>query len=333
MRRAALGPGPEFDVLRRIISRQPDTAGGIGGRVVVGPGDDGVVIRGEYFAISTDMSIEGVHFRRDWLSPREIGYRSAVAALSDLAAMAASPVGVLASIGAPGEAGSALVEEIADGIGEAATANGALVLGGDLNRTLGPVVVDVIVIGDAPSPALRDGARPGDALWVTGTLGGAGAAVAAWLTDRSPDAAAVRAFRRPVARTAEARWLADRVRLNALIDLSDGLAGDAGHIAAASRVGIVLDPQRVPIHPALGGYAVEEALAIALGGGDDYELCFAARDGEVDAIADEFQQSFGIRLTCVGTVIEGEGVLVRTADGALRPPPASGFTHFARSDP
>jgi thiamine-monophosphate kinase len=333
MRRPTLGPGAEFELLRRVISRQPDAAGQLGGRVVVGPGDDCVVLHGNALAISTDMSVEGIHFRRDWLSPREIGYRSAVTALSDLAAMAASPVGVLASIGVPAEEASTLVEEIAAGIGEAATAAGGLVLGGDLSRTPGPVVIDVVAIGDAPAPVLRDGAKPGDELWVTGMLGGAAAAVAAWLGGNEPGVEAARAFRRPVARTAEARWLAERVALHALIDLSDGLAGDAGHLAAASNVGIVLEPERVPIHPGLRGYAEEETIAIALGGGDDYELCFATPARAVDAIADEFQQAFGVRMTRVGTVVEGSGVLVRGPDGELRPPSVRGFTHFTRSDP
>ncbi|MGH7506519.1 MAG: thiamine-phosphate kinase [Longimicrobiales bacterium] len=333
MRRPALGAGREFEILRRIIARQPVVAA-LADRLFVGPGDDCVVLRAGTIALSVDMSIEDVHFRRDWLTARGIGYRGTVAALSDLAAMAATPVGVLASIAASGEDPSSLVDEIAAGVEEAATTAGASVLGGDLARTPGPIILDIAVLGDAPEPVARDGARPGDALWVTGSLGGARAAVDAWLAGEAPNEEAANAFRRPVARVREARWLARRRLTNALIDLSDGLVGDAGHIAAASGVGIVLARDRVPVHAGAAAYARdrERALALALGGGDDYELCFAAPAGAVEAVAGEFMSAFGIALTHVGDVVEGGEVLVRAPDGILRPPAAASFSHFTGPD-
>ncbi|HEX2188489.1 MAG TPA: AIR synthase related protein [Longimicrobiaceae bacterium] len=194
-----LAPGAEFALIRRFVPRgQPARAD-----VLVGPGDDCAVVAGG-IALSTDMSVEGVHFRRDWLSPREIGWRAAAAALSDLAAVAARPIGVLVSLALPaGDAGDPAVELMA-GVREAAEAVGGAVLGGDVARTTGPLVVDVTVVGEARNPVLRSGARRGDEVWVTGALGGAAAAVRAWLAGGEPDgeASASRAPGRACARRA-----------------------------------------------------------------------------------------------------------------------------------
>ena len=320
-----LGPGAEFDLIRRFVPRVTPRSD-----VRVGPGDDCAVVAGDGIALSTDMSVEGVHFRRDWLTFREIGWRAAAAALSDLAAVAARPIGVLVSLAAAREdAGESAVEVMA-GVRAAAEAVGGVLLGGDVARTSGPLVIDVTVVGECPRPVLRSGARAGDEVWVTGELGGSAACVEQLLRGARPDPAARERFARPLPRTREAAWLAERELASAMLDLSDGLAGDATHLSAASGVAVLLIPELVPVHPAARRHAVSEAeaLRLALSGGEDYELCFAAPIGRVEPHADDFQRAFGVRLTCVGRLGGGDGVWFVDAEGHRSPTGVHGYRHF-----
>lgn len=317
---ARLGPGAEFDLIRRFLQG----AGAVDG-VVVGPGDDCAVLDLAPLAVSVDMSLEDVHFRRDWMSAREIGGRAAAAALSDLAAMAARPVGVLVSLAAPESDVPDYAAELVAGAAEAARTVGAELIGGDVARSPDRLAIDVVVLGHAPAPVRRDGARPGDELWVTGRLGGAAAAVAALLEGGEPNRAARERMVRPRPRTAEAVWLAQRVALHAAIDVSDGLAGDARHVAAASGVRVELEPARVPVDSDAGAN-----LELALGGGEDYELCLAAEPGALDAVRDDFVAGFGVELTRVGAVREGEGVWLVDGDGRAAAAPRGGWVHFER---
>lgn len=318
-----LGPGPEFDLIRRFLAGRG--RGGVPAAVRVGPGDDCTVVDG--IAVSTDLSVEGIHFRREWIALREVGYRAAAVALSDLAAMAARPIGLLASLAVPRESTDEEAAEVMEGVAAAAESVGGVLLGGDLARIGGPLVVDVVVVGSVDAPVLRSGARPGDALWVTGELGGAAACVSRLLRGEPPGDALAR-FARPVPRTREACWLADRTPLHAMIDLSDGLAGDARHIATASDVAIVIEAAAVPIHPAAREVGGDDgALALALSGGEDYELCFAAPAGAGEAIAAEFEREMGIPLTRIGRVQAGCGVSVAGPDGLRRPAPPA-YQHF-----
>jgi thiamine-monophosphate kinase len=334
-----LGPGPEFDLIRRFLASATagpaaEAAGVAGGeaptspRVRVGPGDDCAIVDG--IALSTDLSIEDVHFRRAWLEPEEIGYRATAAALSDLAAVAARPIGILCSLAcAPADA-AGYAPRVVAGLHEAASELGAALLGGDLARSPGPLALDVVVVGEAARPVLRAGAQPGDALWVTGELGAAAAAVLAWQRGEAPPPAARRAFARPRARVREALWLAERGLPRALIDLSDGLAGDAAHLAAAGGVRVVLDAAAIPVHPAASAVAAdaEEALRLALAGGEDYELCFAAAEGAVEAAADAFRAAFGVTLRRVGRVEHGSGAWIRHGEGRPEPLAKGGYQHF-----
>jgi thiamine-monophosphate kinase len=237
---------------------------------------------------------------------------------------------VLASIAVPEAAAHDLAVDIAAGVNEAADACGAAVLGGDLTRSPGPIVVDIVAIGEAAAPVTRGGAVAADALWVTGELGGAASAVACWTAGEAPPPGAADRFARPRARTGEAVWLAERGLIRAAIDLSDGLAGDAGHLAAASGCAVVLEPRLLPMHAAASARGAERARALALGGGDDYELCFAAAAGTVDAHCAAFERTFGVRLTRVGFVEAGAGVFVLDDDGTRRALSAGGFDHFGR---
>jgi len=321
-----LARGPEFDLIRRFL------AGGAGegarADVRVGPGDDCAVVAGNGIALSTDMSVEGVHFRRDWLAPREIGWRAAAAALSDLAAVAARPIGILVSLGAPaGDAGD-FAAAVMEGCREAVEYAGGTLLGGDLARSPGALVVDVTVVGEAPRPVLRSGARPGEELWVTGELGGAGACVEALLRGQAPDPAARERFARPVPRVREALWLLGRDLPTAMVDLSDGLAGDAAHLAAASGVAVLLSPETIPAHPAARGRTRRLTLERALGGGEDYELCFTAPVGAVKPHVEAFRRAFGVPLSCVGRVGGGDGVWFVDAEGRRVSPGIGGWQHF-----
>lgn len=330
MKREALGPGAEFDLIRRFLDR----AAPLGDDVLVGPGDDCAVIAGGRICVSTDISVEGVHFRREWITLEEAGYRAAASSLSDLAAMAARPIGVLVSLASPAEDVPDGAEEVMQGIGEALARTGGSLLGGDLSRSPGPLVVDVASLGETDRPVLRSGARPGDEVWVTGALGGAAAAVRAWSAGAEPPQEARERFARPSPRVREAGWLAERVPIHALIDLSDGLAGDAAHLAAASNVGILLRAEEVPVHPAARAVAGSEraALELALGGGEDYELCLVAPAGTVAAVASEFEEVFGVMVRQVGTVREGSGVALAGWDGE-GPTGVTGFRHFQEDEP
>ena len=322
----ALAPGAEFDLIRRFLPRhapeRPD--------VRVGPGDDCAVIAGDGIALSTDLSVEGVHFRRDWLSLREIGCRATAAALSDLAAVAARPIGVLASLALPHADAGAHAVQLMDGVRRAADHAGAALLGGDVARTPGPLVIDVTVVGEAGSPVLRSGASVGDEVWVTGELGASALYVRQMLAGDAPDAAARACYAAPRPRIREARWLAERGLPSAMIDLSDGLAGDAAHLSAASGAAVLLAAELVPVHPAVRRHArsPDDALRLALTGGEDYELCFTAPLGAVEPHCRGFEEAFGVRLSCVGRVGGGDGVWWTSPEGHRTPLELRGYQHF-----
>ncbi len=326
--RLPLGPGGEFDLIRAFTAG--DTALPAG--VALGPGDDAAVLEGGW-VVSTDLSVEDVHFRRAWLRDEEIGWRAAAAALSDVAAMGAEAVGVLVSLAAP-PGREVDLHAVQRGVRAAAAACGAAVLGGDLSASPGPLFLDLVVLGRAERPVGRSGARPGDEVWVSGVLGGSAAAVRAWSEGRDPAPALRRRFARPEPRVALGRALGAAGAAAAMIDLSDGLAGDAAHLAAASGVRVVLEAGRVPVdeaaREALGPEAAREA---ALHGGEDYELCFAARPGAVDPprLADAVGALGGpaVPLTRVGRVEEGEGVWLALPGEAPRRLERGGHDHWA----
>jgi thiamine-monophosphate kinase len=317
---SALGPGPEFDRIRGIARVLGDRARGLGDDCALLPDGEGAL------AISTDVSVEGVHFRLDWIDPAEAGWRATAAALSDLAAEGAAPIGVLSALTVPGGASEQDLVALTGGIGEAAAAAGGVVIGGDLSA--GPVwSVAVTVIGRARRPVTRAGAHPGDGIWVTGVLGGARAALEAWRRGDSPAEDARRAFAHPEPRIAAGQWLSEH-GARAMLDLSDGLGGDAEHLAAASEVGIDLTLEMVPVAAAAIAEARRLDLPVqqfAAEGGEDYEL-LVAMPGDFDAAGvREFEAASRIALTRVGTVQRGGGV---RAELAGRPVALRGYAHF-----
>ena len=305
-----LGPGREFDLVREMLRRWGDRARGIG--------DDAAVLTpppGAQIVLSTDTSVEGVHFRRDWISLEEIGWRATAAALSDLAAMAAEPLGILVTLVVPARRTSD-VGALSDGIAAAASESNAPILGGDL--TSGAcLTIAVTVAGTAAKPLMRSGARPGDTLWVTGQLGGPALALAAWREGRQPTPEARARFARPVPRILEAQWLA-RAGATAGIDISDGLGGDAAHLAAASSVRITIDADLVPLAPGAD-------VSTAQRSGEEYELLVTTH-GSFDAAA--FQREFGLPLTRIGTVEKGDAG-VDLMIGGERVASPGGYDHFS----
>ena len=320
---SALGPGAEFDLIRRFLAREA----GAHQRddVMVGPGDDAAVVSAHPLAISTDLSIEGIHFRRDWLEAEEIGWRAAMAAFSDLAAMVARPVGMLVSVGASTEDARGFVERVLAGATDAARSLDAHLIGGDLTRSPGPLLLDVVVLGEVAHPLQRHGARVGDEVWVTGRLGAPAFAVQAWLGGGRPDVAARERFARPLARTREAVWLREHADLTAGLDLSDGLAGDLPHLAAASGVTIVVEREAIPVHA-----AALDAPGLALTGGEDYELCLVAPPGSIQHVVAGFEAAFRVPLTRIGHVTAAgtPAVMLREVDGSLVPLPRPSYEHF-----
>ena len=308
-----LGPGPEFDRVRAILA-----ALGEGGAAP--SGDDCAILEvgGKHLAVSTDVSVEGIHFRTDWLGHAEIGWRAAAAALSDLAAEGASPLGVLVALGVPKGAGDAMVAQVMQGCGAAAQACGCKVIGGDLSEATGWTIA-VTVLGEAVRPVPRSGGHPGDFIYVTGELGGAKAALAAWLDGRTPDPGARERFARPMPRIAAGRALATTA--TAMLDLSDGLAADAQHLAAASHCGVEIEISGLPLGPGVAEEAARAGVSptlFAAEGGEDYELLVTLPAGAAPPLLD-------VKLTRIGRLVPGDAVTFTQHAHRVEP---KGYQHF-----
>jgi thiamine-monophosphate kinase len=316
-----LGNGAEFDLIRALVARWGTVASGIG--------DDAAVLDvplGERLVVSTDSSVEDVHFRRAWLTPWEIGWRATAAALSDLAAMAATPAGVLVSLAVP-RAWLTDLGDVATGIGDAVRSAGAHIVGGDMTAGR-ELSIALTVLGHTAQPLRRGGARPGDALYITGRLGGPLTALRALERGDVPLPEARARFATPMPRLREAQWLA-RHGARAAIDVSDGLLGDAAHLAAASGARLIIDLETVPT---MAGASLLEAAA----SGEEYELLVAAPPG-LDPSA--FEREFHLPLTAIGRVERaGRGEARPGTGGAAevqallygeRVASGGGFSHFS----
>ncbi len=316
-----LGPGREFDRIRQILHQLGPVARGVGDDCAILPDAPGRLV------VSVDLSVEGVHFRHDWLTLEEIGWRATAAALSDLAAEGAATVGVLTSVGVPASASDDELTALMSGVGSAVHAAGGVVLGGDLTASE-HWLIDVTVLGRAVRPVTRVGAVANDGIWVTGELGGARAALHAWLAGGAPDASARAAFAHPHPRIASGQALA-RAGAHAMLDVSDGLGGDAAHLAAASGVAVEIDLALLPVAPAASVAAVREGVSpvvFAAQGGEDYEL-LVAMPAEFDGqAAARVMRETGVPLTRIGTARLGAGA--RFLLGG-QPVTLSGHDHFA----
>jgi thiamine-monophosphate kinase len=315
-----LGPGREFDRIRAIQATLAERGVALGDDCALIPLDNG-----DMLALSTDTSLEGTHFRRDWLTPEEIGWRAAASALSDLAAEGAEVIGLLAALTLPGDVTDAMVTAMMSGIGACVDEVGGKVLGGDLTRGTS-LSLTITVAGRAPRAVTRQGARPGDGVWVTGTLGSARAALAAWDSGREPRPTTRIAFARPLPRISAGRFLAD-IGATAMLDLSDGLAGDARHLAAASSVALDIDLAKVRL--GAGVTETASALQVAPGvfaaeGGEDYELLATVPPRSAPRLV-RAAADVGVPFTLIGSIVAGEGVRLHL-DGVEVS--IAGYDHF-----
>jgi thiamine-monophosphate kinase len=347
---AALG---EFGLIDRIRERVRVRCAGI----LVGIGDDAALLAleaGNRLLVTTDMLLEGVHFQWGWRCFRELGKKAVAVNISDIAAMGGRPWYGLLGLAIP-SAGVALegLDALVGGMEDEAEAYGVSIVGGDTCGSRSGLVLSVTMIGLPPAsgPILRSGARPGDGVWVTGSLGGAAAGLLAlergfrpgrpwpaalarpeWVegADETAIQAALAAHLTPVPRVAAGQALVGNA--TAMIDVSDGVASDAGHVAAESRVGIRIHARHLPIHPGaevMARLTGRDALDLVLRGGEDYELLFTAATDPRPVLG---TAAPGLPVTRIGeTTAEAVGpVLVR--EGGRAEPLAGGFDHL-RSAP
>lgn len=294
------------------------------GGIEVDVGDDAAVLSPSLGreVLSVDAHVEHVHFRRGWLSLRALGGRAAMAALSDLAAMGAEPRAILSSLALTDDVSDDELEALALGVREACDSVGARVIGGNLTRARELSIHTTVVGRMTEAPLRRDGAKVGDGVYVTGTVGAASIGLAALEAGLAEDPLLVpfvTRWRAPRARVSEGRRLVELA--SAAIDVSDGLALDLGRLAAASGVGIELAVADLPLeadHARAASLVGRDPAALALAGGEDYELAFTA----------PLSMALAGLATRIGRVVSGSGVLARDAAGRLIE--ASGFDHFAR---
>ncbi|MGE0449193.1 MAG: thiamine-phosphate kinase [Vicinamibacterales bacterium] len=312
--------------------------------LVVGIGDDAAVVepeRNRLEVLTTDIVIDGVHVDRRFTPPDAIGHRALAANLSDLASMGAAPRAALLSLALPIDLSCDDFDAIVAGVATLAVRERVVVAGGNLTRTPGPLTIDIAVTGTVKrrSVLTRSGARPGDLVYVTGTIGaatagldmlrralGADAAVSKGATTDSP---CVERYFRPEPRVRAGLLLGRNRAATACIDLSDGLADGLARIAEASGVGIAVEAAAVPVDPSARAWFAAtdvDALTAALTGGDDYELLLTVNPRHRRRLR-AVVESGGVALTRIGTCTAGAGVMLHEAGQEPRPIPA-GFSHF-----
>lgn len=313
----------EFALIDRIRARAGTRAD-----VLLGIGDDAAVLRvpaGQDLAISTDTLIAGTHFPED-TAAADIGWKALAVNLSDLAAMAATPAWAVMALSLPDADGDWL-DQFLDGFLELAQAHGIALVGGD--TTQGPLSVTITVHGFVPAGAAlrRAGARAGDEVWVTGTLGDAAGGLAQWRRGGPRSAKLRHRLDRPTPRVAAG--LALRGQATAAIDVSDGLVSDLGHLLAAGGVGAELELGRLPTTRTLAEHFGDEPARwrLQLAGGDDYELCFTAPASAAFAI-EQALAATATPATVIGRITSERGLRLRTPEGEAFLPPPAGYEHF-----
>jgi thiamine-monophosphate kinase len=311
--------------------------------VEVGIGDDAAVVEGGGGSkiLTTDMLVEGVHFDRASISARDLGAKSIVVNVSDVAAMGGSPRYALASLGIPPEVEAAWVIELFGGMRAACDEYALALVGGDTNRS-DVVVISVAVIGEVARgrAVTRAGAHPGDLIVITGSLG---AAAGGFILSRIHPSRVAKALSepwgrklldalaRPVARVGEGQTLA-QAGATAMMDLSDGFARDLSRLCQESGVGARIELAEVPVSQALrdaAPFLQLDPLELALGGGEDYELLATVDITNVNRARSELDERFGVTLTEVGVIIE-EGLVAVDASGRESPLEPRGWDHFAK---
>jgi thiamine-monophosphate kinase len=340
-----LGEIGEKGLLRHLRGRIPSGPG-----VVVGLGDDAAAIdTAPLSLVTTDSLVEGVHFLRAAAPPRLLGRKALAVNLSDVAAMGGIARYATVSLCLPPDVALQWVDSLYDGLLERAAEAGVAIVGGNVTRSRESIVVDVTLIGDAGRLLLRTGGRPGDRVVVTGTLGAAAEGVrllaegarldedgelassGLWTESSAPAVAAcLRAQLDPRPPLALARSIAERGLARAGMDLSDGLSLDLVDICVGSGVGAVIDAASVPVDPRAAGLERArggDAVALALHGGEDYQLLLAVAPEDLEELA-ELARVWGVATTAVGELVEGEPVVWLKDASGERPLAPGGHDHF-----
>jgi thiamine-monophosphate kinase len=308
----------EFDLIGRLIHSLPTNKS-----VVAGAGDDCAVldlgVPDRYVLFKTDAVVEGTHFTNT-VPPEQIGRKALARCLSDIAAMAGAPDSALITLALPRNFDATFVEKIYSGMAALARQHQVAIVGGETTVNPERILISVALLGTVSKTkcVLRSGAKMGDAIFVTGELGGS---LAGKHLEFEP-------------RLAQARWLADHFLPHAMIDVSDGLAGDLRHILKASHVGAELLASAIPISRSarLASKAESSAktpLLAALTDGEDFELLFTIASRDAVPLFDAWKGQFPkLKLSCIGKITGAEGITIRDKEG-VRPLTAHGYVHFA----
>ena len=308
----------EFELIARLPQSLPTNQS-----VVTGAGDDCAVldlgVPEKLILFKTDAIVEGIHFTRE-TPPEKIGRKALARCLSDIAAMAGTPTAALATLALPKDFEADFVAKIYDGLNALAEKYAVAIVGGETTTNPERILISIALIGTVPRgrQILRAGAKVGDAIFVTGELGGS---LAEKHLEFEP-------------RLAEARWLAENFSIHALMDLSDGLAGDLPHILNASKVGAQLLKSAIPVSRAAKlrtkeNSSAKPAVLAALTDGEDFELVFTLASQDAVKLLDAWKKKFpGLKLSCIGKIVAGEGILLRDKIGSHKLN-AHGYVHFA----
>jgi thiamine-monophosphate kinase len=311
----------------KALIRQIRQLAGTGSAVVTGIGDDAAVLRiapGHEVLVTTDFSIENVHFRREWHPPEIVGWRCLTRGLSDIAAMGGTPLAAFLSLALGADVPQRWVERFLRGLMELAAKYRTPLAGGDTAQSNAGIQADIVVIGSVPKgkAVLRSGARPGDLIYVTGSLGASSLAL-----DRLRQGSKLGLERaphfRPEPRLAVGQWLRRHGIPSAMIDISDGLSTDLEHICEESHVGAEIEARAIPL--ARGGRAGGELVALeyALHGGDEYELLFTASRPVAAKIE-------GVPVTKIGRMTTTAGMRLVDQQGKMKAFRAQGWEHFSK---
>ncbi len=332
-----IGGVGEFSLIASIRHRME---GKYPSEVALGIGDDCAILHpqsGMEWVITTDTQVEDVHFRRAWLTPYQIGWRAMAVNLSDIAAMGAQPFGALAALALPVATEATFFDQLLDGLCDLGLHCQCPLIGGNLARDPAHLSLTLTVLGHVPrgQSVLRGGAKVGDEIWVSGQLGGAAAGLRTFKytialsdTDCTP---LRRRYAQPQPRVREAIFLRASGCLTSMIDLSDGLAGDLGHLCDESGVGAQIMAAALPLQAGVREVAVaqgEDPLELALRGGEDFELCCTARPGTLNPLLDAFWDQFGIGLTRIGTMTSERVLQLVHADGLQTSLSPQAYDHF-----
>ncbi|PLY04620.1 MAG: thiamine-phosphate kinase [Desulfuromonas sp.] len=307
---------------------------GTGTHLTLGIGDDCCIQRlapDQELLTTTDLLIEDVHFKRQWTSLYDLGRKAAAVNLSDIAAMGGQPLSLYLGIGRPTTLDDSQVKELLSGFIYQTRLAGAVLVGGDTCGSPGPLMLSVTVEGSIPCGCAlrRDGARVGDSIYVSGTLGDSALGLKHLLAGKEPSADLAARFHTPEPRLELGQWLVAEGLATAMLDVSDGLISDLGHILQSSAVGAEIALERLPLSAAFAReLAADRALYdLALAGGEDYELLFTAADSGLE----QRNVEFPVPITRIGRICAEPGLRIVQADGTAYTCSKHGFDHFAGS--